>query len=137
MFLYARKVSGIGIGRPELPIKMGELAVRRRTARPEHTVGWSWLAPGSAPLPQGVAVRRGTYMSMLACMSNRMRTTVTLPADLVAHARDASDGNLSAYIERALRAQQLRDAAPAVRAWRERAQDDTEELADTFGEEIA
>jgi post-segregation antitoxin (ccd killing protein) len=76
-------------------------------------------------------------MSMLACMSNRMRTTVTLPADLVAHARDASDGNLSAYIERALRAQQLRDAAPAVRAWRERAQDDTEELADIFGEEIA
>ncbi|MGA4844377.1 type II toxin-antitoxin system CcdA family antitoxin [Streptomyces sp. G45] len=48
-----------------------------------------------------------------------MRTTVTLPDDLVAHARAASGGNLSAYVERALRAQQLRDAAPAVRAWRE------------------
>jgi post-segregation antitoxin (ccd killing protein) len=66
-----------------------------------------------------------------------MRTTVTLPSELLAHARAASGGNLSAYVERALRAQQLHDAAPAVRAWRERAADDTDELADVFGEDIA
>lgn len=77
-------------------------------------------------------------MSMLTCMSTRTRTTVSLPADLLAHARAASGGNLSAYIEHALRAQQLRDAARAVRAWRgERAVHDTEELADLFGEDIA
>ncbi|GHJ30998.1 type II toxin-antitoxin system CcdA family antitoxin [Streptomyces hygroscopicus subsp. hygroscopicus] len=70
-------------------------------------------------------------------MSTRTRTTVTLPDDLLAHARAASGGNLSAYIEHALRAQQLRDAAPAVRAWRERAADDTEELSDIFGQDVA
>ncbi|GAB2802855.1 type II toxin-antitoxin system CcdA family antitoxin [Streptomyces daliensis] len=70
-------------------------------------------------------------------MNPRTRTTVSLPVDLVAHARAASDGNLSAYIERALRAQQLRDAAPAVRAWREQAASDAEELADIFGEDVA
>ncbi|MEU5637994.1 type II toxin-antitoxin system CcdA family antitoxin [Streptomyces milbemycinicus] len=71
-------------------------------------------------------------------MSARMRTTVTLPADLLAHARAAApSGNLSAYIEHALRAQQLRDAAPAVRAWREQAANDTEEFADIFGEDVA
>jgi post-segregation antitoxin (ccd killing protein) len=74
---------------------------------------------------------------MLNRMSARTRTTVSLPADLVAHARAASGGNLSAYIEHALRAQQLRDAASAVRAWRERAAHDTEELADIFGEDVA
>jgi hypothetical protein len=74
---------------------------------------------------------------MLNCMSTRVRTTVSLPADLVAHAHAASGGNLSAYIEHALRAQQLRDAAPVVRAWRERATLDTEELADIFGEDAA
>ena len=76
-------------------------------------------------------------MRMLLCMSTRTRTTVSLPTDLIAHARAASGGNLSAYIEHALRAQQLRDAAPAVRAWRERAGSDTEELADIFGEDVA
>ncbi|MEU5833466.1 type II toxin-antitoxin system CcdA family antitoxin [Streptomyces diacarni] len=70
-------------------------------------------------------------------MSSRMRTTVSLPADLVDHARAASSGNLSAYVEHALRAQQLRDAAPAVRAWREQARSDTEELTDLFGEDVA
>jgi post-segregation antitoxin (ccd killing protein) len=79
-----------------------------------------------------------SYVSMLVCMSTRTRTTVSLPADLLAHARTASGGNLSAYIEHALRAQQLRDAAPAVRAWRgERAANDSEELADIFGEDVA
>jgi post-segregation antitoxin (ccd killing protein) len=70
----------------------------------------------------------------------RTRTTITLPDDLLAHARAAAPGgNLSAYVEHALRAQQLSDAAPAVRAWRERAacDADTEELADIFGEEVA
>ncbi|UQI45943.1 type II toxin-antitoxin system CcdA family antitoxin [Streptomyces sp. HU2014] len=70
-------------------------------------------------------------------MSTRTRTTVTLPDDLLAHARAASGGNVSAYVERALRAQQLRDAAPAIRAWREKAANDTEELADLFGEDLA
>lgn len=74
---------------------------------------------------------------MLPCMTTRTRTTVSLPADLVAHARAASGGNLSAYIEHALRAQQLRDEAPAVRAWREQAANDTEELSDLFGEDVA
>lgn len=77
------------------------------------------------------------YMSMLKCMSSRTRTTVSLPTDLVAHARAASGGNLSAYVEHALRVQQLHDAAPAVRAWREKAAQDTEELADIFGEDVA
>ncbi|MBO8189968.1 type II toxin-antitoxin system CcdA family antitoxin [Streptomyces spirodelae] len=71
-------------------------------------------------------------------MSSRMRTTVSLPADLVAHARAASGGNLSAYIEHALRTQQLRDAATAVQAWRgERGAADAEEFADVFGEDVA
>ncbi|MBV9025444.1 MAG: hypothetical protein JO362_17010 [Streptomycetaceae bacterium] len=39
--------------------------------------------------------------------------------------------------EHALRAQQLRDAAPVVQAWRERATLDAEELADIFGEDVA
>ncbi|MFC5719061.1 type II toxin-antitoxin system CcdA family antitoxin [Streptomyces gamaensis] len=70
-------------------------------------------------------------------MAAHTRTTVTLPADLLAHARAAAPGgNLSAYIEHALRAQQLRDAAPTVRAWRERTTADTEELADVFGEDV-
>lgn len=74
---------------------------------------------------------------MLLCMSTRTRTTVTLPTDLLAHARAAAGGNLSAYVEHALRAQQLRDAAPAVRAWREQAANDAEELTDLFGEDVA
>lgn len=75
---------------------------------------------------------------MLPRMTSRTRTTVTLPDDLLAHARTASGGNLSAYIEQALRTQQLRDAAPVVRAWREgHGEADTEELADVFGEDVA
>ena len=70
-------------------------------------------------------------------MTARTRVTVSLPADLVAHAHAASGGNLSAYAERALRAQQLREAAPAIRAWRAQADFDTEELTDHFGEDIA
>ena len=76
---------------------------------------------------------------MLSRMT-RTRTTVTLPDDLLAHARAvAPGGNLSAYVEHALRAQQLRDAAPAVRAWREQAgrEADAEELTDIFGADIA
>lgn len=77
---------------------------------------------------------------MLDRMTTRTRTTVTLPDDLLAHVRAAAPGgNLSAYIEHALRAQQLHDAAPAVRAWRERAacDADTEELTELFGEDVA
>lgn len=74
---------------------------------------------------------------MLSRMTPRTRTTISLPADLLAHARAASEGNLSSYIERALRAQQLRDAGPSVRAWREQASGDAEEIADVFGEDVA
>ncbi|MEO3749459.1 type II toxin-antitoxin system CcdA family antitoxin [Streptomyces sp. B6B3] len=73
-------------------------------------------------------------------MSPRSRTTVTLPDDLLAHARAvAPGGNLSAYIEHALRAQQLRDAALALQAWRVRAarEAEVEEFADIFGEDVA
>ncbi|WP_084725627.1 type II toxin-antitoxin system CcdA family antitoxin [Streptacidiphilus melanogenes] len=71
-------------------------------------------------------------------MATRTRTTVTLPDDLLAHARSASGGNLSAYIEQALRAQQLRDAAPVVQAWRgDRGVADVEEFSDLFGEDVA
>ncbi|WP_016908263.1 hypothetical protein [Streptomyces xiaopingdaonensis] len=62
---------------------------------------------------------------------------MTLPDDLLAHARATSRGNLSAYVERALRGQQLQDAAPDLRAWRQRSANDTEELTGIFGEEIA
>ncbi|MEU3842416.1 hypothetical protein AB0E88_20595 [Streptomyces sp. NPDC028635] len=61
----------------------------------------------------------------------------TLRGDVGSPTASHTGGNLSAYVERALRAQQLRDAAPAVRAWRERAANDTEELADVFGEDVA
>ncbi|MGW6412600.1 type II toxin-antitoxin system CcdA family antitoxin [Streptomyces vinaceus] len=73
-------------------------------------------------------------------MASRTRTTVTLPDDLLAHARAAAPGgNLSAYIEHALRVQQLREAASVVRAWREHAarDADTEELTELFGEDVA
>jgi len=75
---------------------------------------------------------------MLSRMRTRRRITVTLPEDLLAHARAASGRHLSAYVEKVLRAQQLRDEAPAVRAWRKsRAEADAEELTDVFGEDVA
>jgi post-segregation antitoxin (ccd killing protein) len=74
---------------------------------------------------------------MFLRMTTRRRTSVTPPDDLLAHARTASGGNVSAYVERALRAQQLREDAVQVRAWREHAGSDAEELADIFGEDIA
>ncbi|MBE9499162.1 MULTISPECIES: hypothetical protein [Streptomyces] len=69
-------------------------------------------------------------------MRPRTRITVSLPADLLAHARAASGGDLSGHVEYALGARQLRDATPVLRAWRAGAGDDAEELADLFGEEI-
>lgn len=67
----------------------------------------------------------------------RTRITVTLPDDLLAHARATSRGNLSAHVERAPRGRQLQDVAPDSRAWRERSANDTEEFTDIFGEEVA
>ncbi|WP_439674689.1 type II toxin-antitoxin system CcdA family antitoxin [Embleya sp. MST-111070] len=70
-------------------------------------------------------------------MTTKERVTVTLPADLLAAAKAASAGNLSAYVERALRFEALREAGDAIIAWRGRDADDIEEFADVFGEEIA
>lgn len=66
----------------------------------------------------------------------KTRVTITLPADLLAAAKTSADGNLSAYIERALRAQLLRAAGGAIAVWRTAAED-AEELADLFGEDSA
>ncbi|WP_331769194.1 type II toxin-antitoxin system CcdA family antitoxin (plasmid) [Embleya sp. NBC_00888] len=41
---------------------------------------------------------------------------MTIPADLLATAKAASAGNLSAYVERALRAEALREAGEAIEA---------------------
>ncbi|MYS80175.1 type II toxin-antitoxin system CcdA family antitoxin [Embleya scabrispora] len=70
-------------------------------------------------------------------MTIKERVTVTIPADLLATAKAASAGNLSAYVERALRAEALREAGEAIEAWRGRHGEDVEELADVFGEDIA
>jgi post-segregation antitoxin (ccd killing protein) len=70
-------------------------------------------------------------------MSTRERVTVTLPPDLVAAARAAAGGNLSAYVERAIRAQALREASEAVARWRGDASSDVEEIAEIFGEDVA
>jgi post-segregation antitoxin (ccd killing protein) len=74
---------------------------------------------------------------MIPCMSTRVRVTVTLPPDLLATAKAAADGNLSAYVERAVRAQALREAAEAVTRWRGDVSSDVEEIADVFGEDVA
>jgi len=62
---------------------------------------------------------------------------VTIPADLLATAKAASAGNLSAYVERALRAEALREAGVAIEAGRGGHEEDAEELADVFGEDVA
>lgn len=74
---------------------------------------------------------------MMASMTIKERVTVTLPADILATAKLASDGNLSAYVEQALRAQALHEAASAITAWRSDTSGDTDELADVFGEDTA
>ncbi|UGY92835.1 hypothetical protein [Streptomyces gobiensis] len=67
-------------------------------------------------------------------MSAKERVTITLTADILASARKASGGDLSAYIERTLRIQTLTEAARAINAWRPNSTTDTEELLDTFAE---
>jgi post-segregation antitoxin (ccd killing protein) len=74
---------------------------------------------------------------MIPRMQTRERVTVTLPPDLLATARAAAQGNLSAYVERAIRAQALREAADAVSRWRGDTSSDVEEITETFGEDIA
>jgi post-segregation antitoxin (ccd killing protein) len=74
---------------------------------------------------------------MIDGMTIKERVTVTIPADLLATAKAASAGNLSAYVERALRAEALREAGEAIEAWRGRHGEDVEELADVFGEDVA
>jgi predicted TIM-barrel enzyme len=74
---------------------------------------------------------------MLIRMSIKERVTVSLPADVVAAAKAASDGNLSAYIEQAVRTRTLMDAGAAVTAWRAGREADAEELADVFGQDVA
>ncbi|WP_410540001.1 hypothetical protein [Streptomyces sp. KL2] len=51
-------------------------------------------------------------------MTAKERATVSLPADLMTAAKVASGGNLSAYIEQALRERRLRQAGTAITAWR-------------------
>lgn len=70
-------------------------------------------------------------------MTFKERVTVTIPADVLASAKAASAGNLSAYVERALRAEALREAGEAIDSWRGRHDGDAEELADLFGEDVA
>lgn len=74
---------------------------------------------------------------MIPRMTAKERATISLPADLLAAAKAASGGNLSAYIEQALRERQLRQAGAAIAAWRAGADADAEELADVFGEDVA
>jgi len=74
---------------------------------------------------------------MIDGMTIKERVTVTIPADLLATAKAASAGNLSAYVERALRAEALREAGEAIEAWRGRHDEDVEEFADVFGEDVA
>jgi hypothetical protein len=74
---------------------------------------------------------------MMVRMTARERTTISLPADLMAAAKAASGGNLSAYIEQVLRERQLRQAGAAIAVWRAGADADAEEIADTFGQDIA
>lgn len=76
-------------------------------------------------------------LRMIRRMQTRERVTVTLPPDLLATAKAAAHGNLSAYVERAIRAQALREAADAVSRWRGDAGGDVEEISETFGEDIA
>lgn len=70
-------------------------------------------------------------------MPMRERVTVTLPPDLIAAAKAAAGGNLSAYVERAIRAQALLDAGDAVARWRGDASSDVEEIAEIFGQDVA
>ncbi|MCG3039588.1 hypothetical protein L7D48_03210 [Streptomyces sp. S1A] len=51
-------------------------------------------------------------------MTAKERATISLPADLTAAAKAASGGDLSAYIERALRERQLRQAGAPRRGTR-------------------
>lgn len=74
---------------------------------------------------------------MMQGMTTKERVTVTLPADLLSAVKSASAGNLSAYVERALRAQALLEAGDAITSWRGDAADDIEACADIFGEEVA
>ncbi|WP_309226713.1 type II toxin-antitoxin system CcdA family antitoxin [Streptomyces lunaelactis] len=76
-------------------------------------------------------------LRMIHSMTTKERVTVTLPADLLATAKAASGGNLSAYVERAVRAQALSEAGEAITAWRGGAAADLDELADVFGEDVA
>ncbi|UIX32986.1 type II toxin-antitoxin system CcdA family antitoxin [Streptomyces sp. GQFP] len=71
-------------------------------------------------------------------MTTKERVTVTLSPDVLATAREAADGNLSARVERALLMQQLMDDAQKLAAWqRETGEERAEVLEaaalDTFG----
>jgi hypothetical protein len=63
-------------------------------------------------------------------MATSEKVTVSLPPDVLAAARAASGGNLSAYTANALKNQAVRDAAAALDAWRS-------ETGDTLGDVYA
>jgi hypothetical protein len=61
-------------------------------------------------------------------MSTFEKVTVSLPAELLQAAREASSGNLSAYTAKALRAQAVRDAAEQLAAWRQATGDSLDDV---------
>lgn len=61
-------------------------------------------------------------------MATSEKVTVSLPPDVLAAARAASGGNLSAYTANALKNQAVRDAAAALDAWRTQAGDSLDDV---------
>jgi post-segregation antitoxin (ccd killing protein) len=68
-------------------------------------------------------------------MSTYEKVTVSLPAELLQAAREASAGNLSAYTARAIRAQAVRDAAEQLAAWRQSTGDALDDVFDMAEED--
>ena len=68
-------------------------------------------------------------------MATSEKVTVSLPADVLAAARAAADGNLSAYTAKALKNQAVRDAAAALGAWRAETGDPLDDVYDMAEED--
>ncbi len=68
-------------------------------------------------------------------MATTEKVTVSLPPDVLAAARAASGGNLSAYTANALKNQAIRDAAAALEAWRAATGDNLDDVYDMAEED--
>lgn len=68
-------------------------------------------------------------------MATSEKVTVSLPPDVLAAARAASEGNLSAYTAKALKNQAVRDAAAALDAWRAETGDPLDDVYDMAEED--